>query len=612
MFFDSNIEKEIYEMLRKIFKEKFGESEPIILDHPKIPDGFGSYLNADLAIIHGIFGIILCEIKGINLKDIKSIKDGKIEFRNRKIKKDPWRQVDKYKNMLIKALDEEYYVTAKVILPYIESSDFRNYDENFYNTIKNNTIFKDELNNGDISKLFLSGDIKLKTLNRKDIIKITGTLGFKIEDEIISNNHLYKLSTPDGIYYYDEKIISILRDYSGGIKIIKGMAGTGKTIILLSFIDLKKDELRKKSKHAAIICFNEPLYLYLEEMIQSLGVSDIVILRRFVTNNRKNHEALMKDLCENNIEYILIDEFQDIPIDLARSIIGNCNNVLVFVDETQKIYKEEGVKNWKDILGDKFKPNQFSYLRIVYRNPSNIFDAGKSILLYDREIRNYLNVNEKIIGNSFPISEIGGMALYEQDKEFEKLIEDICVLNDSLINKLKIGILVNGGKDEEKKEKAKLNKILKHKNIDIDVKSYLRAKGLEYDIVILKDFWKFLRYYKHIKGYPYIYRMAYVSISRAKFGLFIPIPEKPLNNDTDINNIYNELHKRSKWNYNELINDLKLNLSKENIETYQQEETMSRFNLTNLSRVFKIGRFVTMINFVSNLVNIISYIHNND
>lgn len=540
--FDSLAENIVYKKL-KLLERELGA---IVILHPKIKRRIISYLTADIAVVHGNFGVILCEVNGIRNEDLEkivSIDKGKIKFSSGKKIDDPWEQVRKYQNNFIKKIDGKYYISKKVILPYLSSAKFKEFSSEMYDLYKDDTLFKEEIDNANFEKLFL-GIPTYVSLSKDDIKELCESFGHKLEEEKLKDVSVYKLTTPQGIFYYDKKVVSILKNYKGGLKIIRGLAGTGKTITLLHFILYKTSELKKENKKVGIFCFNIPLYEYLKDMVKELGLMDLVEIRRigYSSNIYFPYEEF---------KYVLIDEFQDFPEDIGQNIIKNHKNIIIFADETQKIY-DEGFTSWKKVLKEKYQPGLLNnYLRIVYRNPTDIYKCGLELLSNDKKLKGYKKVQE-VIKNSDSINEIGGLTFYD---DFDNLIEEIKKFAKNLKKErgyiLKIGLLVNtSGKNEKQKE---LEFAKYFSGLDFDVKSYLRVKGLEYDFIILKDFWTFLNYYKE-KFPSYLYRMVYTIITRAKFGVFIPYPDTHQIKDKDLEKVYEILKKFSKkHDFNELL-----------------------------------------------------------
>ncbi|WP_457644723.1 hypothetical protein [Persephonella sp.] len=591
--FDSSAEKKVYLALKALGDEMGG----IVVHHPKIRRGVIGYKIADFAFIHGNFGIILCEVKGIRRKDlfkITSIENGKIRFESGEEIEDPWEQVIGYRNLLTSNTNNKYYISAKVILPYITSVEFKKIFPDLYSLYKDDTIFKEDLEKNNLEKLF-TGIPTYVSLNKEDIRYLCSSIGVKLDEDKINDISVYKLTTPKGIYYYDKKVLSILKEYGGGLKIIRGLAGTGKTVILIQFLLQKAPELRNKHKKAVILCFNKPLYEYISSIIKEFHMSDIIEVKRINKNAPPENQNLL--FSKKKFKYILIDEFQDFPTNIGKYIVMNHANILIFVDETQKIY-DEGFDKWSNVLGEKFKPGLLNnYLKIVYRNPAQIYKCSKELLSNDRGLRGYYKVQE-VIKNSQSINEIGGLAFYDDLETLLSIIKN--KLNDKKYP-FNVGIFINESENKEQIYKKEILNLMS--GINFDVKSYLRVKGLEYDIIVLKDFWEFLDYYRN--NFSYIYRMAYTIITRSKFGVFIPYPSSSYIQNRDIENIYDIIRKHSNdLEPNELLADIKSHFDR--IKKEAEKEDI--LNLNPIKNLLSLGyKTIDIFNNLTTFVNYLNY-----
>ena len=293
----------------------------------------------------------------------------------------------------------------------------------------------------------------------------------------------------------------------------------------------------------------------------------MVEIRRIRKKVKEDEYSSLFYFPQDKFKYILIDEFQDFPNNIGYYIVNKHKNVIIFVDETQKIY-DEGFTSWKEVLKEKFQPGLLNnYLRIVYRNPTDIYRCGLELLSQDRKLRGYTKVQE-VIENSKPINEIGGLAFYT-DNDIYRVINKIKYTTNEIKQNTgfipKIGLLINGSEKDESKYRLKF--LPYFGSLNFDVKSYLRVKGLEYDLVILKDFWDFLFYYK--SNFSFLYRMVYTIISRGKLGVIIPYPQ--YTNDIELKKIYDILLKHSKnQTFDDLLNEISMNINRKLEENYHK------------------------------------------
>lgn len=63
--------------------------------------------------------------------------------------------------------------------------------------------------------------------------------------------------TKDEVMFFDHKQLSIMNGYTGGFRVIRGVAGTGKTMILANFVANRFE--RDENKKFLVLCFNKNL-----------------------------------------------------------------------------------------------------------------------------------------------------------------------------------------------------------------------------------------------------------------------------------------------------------------------------------------------------------------
>lgn len=246
---------------------------------------------------------------------------------------------------------------------------------------------------------------------------------------------------------------------------------------------------------------------------------------------------LVKEKFDENIKYIIIDEYQDtslVRFNLIYEIIKKTNaKLLVVGDDFQSIYRFTGCDLSLFVNFDKyFKDAKIKKIETTYRNSKQLITiAGNFIMKNKMQIKKKLNSNKS---QEYPII----VNYYENEKkDFLKLFEKI-VKNDKTIF-----ILGRNNKDidfvlDKKYFEKNENKIIykKNKNIDIKYLTVHKSKGLEADIVIiinLND--KITGFPNKIKNdnllkfllknnkYPYDEerRLFYVALTRAKETVYL-------------------------------------------------------------------------------------------
>jgi superfamily I DNA and RNA helicase len=220
-----------------------------------------------------------------------------------------------------------------------------------------------------------------------------------------------------------------------GPKVIRGVAGSGKTIVLANAVaeTILREQSRfatqtslleetKKHNHCRIlvICFNRALVPYLEKLIYGCFDSrkpsanhSIVAGTLNITNIDRlgfslagkngydiNHiahtvdAALANQGAHNSYDYCFIDEGQDIDPEWYRLICTLIRNrhevgrsIVVFYDDAQNIYGirrpgKPGEPTWESLLGTVPNPrNLKTVMRMGHRNTNQILSFSFSMLL---------------------------------------------------------------------------------------------------------------------------------------------------------------------------------------------------------------------------------------
>lgn len=175
-------------------------------------------------------------------------------------KNDSCEQVKTYHKMLLAKIDKilgkiPINIEYRVIFPSIErkdAGDFYKTNPNYAN-FKNHTFFKDDLTDKEIFAKFFNSSVNILP-NKKEFLKISELL---VSQSKIKQNKVIPIITKDEIMFFDHKQLSIMNGYTGGFRIIRGVAGTGKTMILANFVANRIE--RDESEKFLILCFNKNL-----------------------------------------------------------------------------------------------------------------------------------------------------------------------------------------------------------------------------------------------------------------------------------------------------------------------------------------------------------------
>ena len=218
---------------------------------------------------------------------------------------------------------------------------------------------------------------------------------------------------PDLMRVMDLQQEQLARSMGEGHRVVHGVAGSGKTMIL----GYRAEQLAKAaaSKPVLVLCYNEPLAVKLDAMFAAKGLSDRVQARNFHKWCRQQLKAFgqeipgqspdMFDRMVDNVirgvernqipsgqyQAVLIDEGHDFQPEwfklVTQMVDPETNSLLVLYDSAQNIYEKS--KSKKKING---AAKQFSFksvgiqasgrttiLRINYRNTRQILQTANLV-----------------------------------------------------------------------------------------------------------------------------------------------------------------------------------------------------------------------------------------
>jgi len=190
----------------------------------------------------------------------------------------------------------------------------------------------------------------------------------------------------------------LARNLGEGHRVIHGVAGSGKTLILLyRCLYLAETTTRP----VLVLCFNIILANYIRECIADKGLSDKVHVYHFhdwcantarTFNLNLNQEGLFFENCFNALENavysgvlkdtgydaVLIDEGHDFDqrwLSLIARLFDNANHsLLLMYDDAQSLYRRERALNFSLASVGIQAQGRTSILRVNYRNPCRILN----------------------------------------------------------------------------------------------------------------------------------------------------------------------------------------------------------------------------------------------
>ncbi|MEW6012245.1 MAG: 3'-5' exonuclease [Elusimicrobiota bacterium] len=511
----------------------------------------------DFILICKDLGVFVIEVKDWTLEQIKIIRKDEVVLNingEEKTVKNPVVQARDYVIKVINEIDKFSYLKNKknlklkwgygVFFTNIKRAEIEKLSiisEIFNEVFGYDFIFTSD----DISDGSLFNKIKERmkkhygelSLSNKEIDFIRGVIYPELLIENIYDD--YEL-----IKIIDEKQEQIARNIDFGHYLIRGVAGSGKTVILIArarFLSLAYPNFK-----ILFVCYNKALANYIKEKFKEYRNIEVMtyhgwcfkeLIRHRIISDKDNftHQdfdiTLPQKLFDNylngeiNKKYdaIIIDEGQDFEAlwykTLLLALNRETNSLLIAVDSSQSIYNRK--VRWKsigiDIVGRTkvFKKN--------YRNTKQILDSAyKLIKDIDEKKENFYEeemeyvVPEQALREG-PNPKFNGFNSFDEEiKYLVNLIkeknnkEEILIISYSRANVEEIGLHL-------KKSKIKY-RIVSEKTPESNVilSTIHSSKGLEADNVFIIDAHEIEKHYKSEAK-----RLLYIAMTRSKKDLYV-------------------------------------------------------------------------------------------
>ena len=531
-------EEEVLESIVEILR-KNGDDNYYLIPKATFKD-LNSSIEIDLLLLHPVFGLYVIEVK--NWKVLNITQDN-----------NPFAQANYYQDFLMSLLKNKFNkipinVEYRLIFPEISKEKFVDFckENPYYKNYENHIFFKENLEESNLFKRFFNSTTQIIP-NKKEFTQIAKML---IPTDKIKEKKVIPIITKDEIIFFDHKQLSVLNGYTGGFRIIRGVAGTGKTIILTNFVSNRLKE--HSDEKFLILCFNKKLVNNLKESFSAQQKENIEIYSIFeflqvidfdyekanIPNDisleekykmfestpalKEFREKLRNYLKTNPIDYFLADETQDLSAGFVRMIYEEINDTILFIDEAQRFYSYT-MKSIADVFHHpKFKEKismrgRVKNLKNVYRTPSNIAKCAFEILSIDKSINDYYKKSFYLKNNFLNdinfVLEDGKIKIGDFD-DFDDLKEVINSLNENEEN-----IILTY---TNKSKKAIENIITDMNKKNISVLTMASVKGLEAQNIIIHNFRAFLLNNSK-KEKEIFYRQLYVLLTRAQERVILSI-----------------------------------------------------------------------------------------
>ena len=199
----------------------------------------------------------------------------------------------------------------------------------------------------------------------------------------------------------------LARSLGDGHRVIHGVAGAGKTMILGYRAEYLAQASTASSKPILILCFNEPLGVKLASVMEAKGLSDKVHVRHFHSWCHRQLTAYGQALpaqgsgfydgLENNVvravdrsqipsgqyQAVLIDEGHDFAAEwlklVTQMVDPATNSLLVLFDDAQSIYERARSKQFSFKSVGIQAQGRTTNLKINYRNTRQILQTASLV-----------------------------------------------------------------------------------------------------------------------------------------------------------------------------------------------------------------------------------------
>jgi hypothetical protein len=374
----------------------------------------------DFLLISENYGLIVFEVKDYLISQISFADQHTWSLVTdvKKTRESPYKQARSYSFDLAKKLEKNHNLVqinssgSKLKIPYTYVVFFTNITsfEALTNGLSDivefeKTMYEDDFNWGkDELSDFISNSFPVyrKQLSNEEINNIRYTIFPEIRigkpSVIKDENGLHKLRNIIAMDLYQE---SLAKSIGLGPRLIRGVAGSGKTLILSS--NAKHRALTNPSKKILVLCYGSVMCSKLISLIFNTGQIDnieILTFSQYLQKYFKVYDLLnvnrLCDMIEDNFsdsptfDFIYVEEGQDFESDwfrlLSLSLNKELNSLFIVEDKAQDIYRRKG--SLKSLTGLDFRGRSRN-LKINYRNTKEIasfaweFFKNNSILSED-------------------------------------------------------------------------------------------------------------------------------------------------------------------------------------------------------------------------------------
>ncbi len=393
------------------------------------------YSHPDFVVMHPRRGVLVLEVKDWKLSTIQQADKMNWEIIPDGIPKhvpNPLEQARQYAHQVVNALErDKQLVQAEgkyegklafpwsygVVFPNITRKQFM--DAELQHAIEpHRVICQDEMLESvgaedlqsrlwDMFPYMMRGVMSLPQLDRVRWILFPEV---RVHQGALFDDDNAELELPDIMRVMDLQQEQLARSLGDGHRVIHGVAGSGKTMILGYRAEHLAKANTSASKPILILCYNEPLAVKLASGMEAKGLGDKVQARHFHKWCRDQLIAFGQDLPANNMpvtakmeemvlrvihgvdrrqipsgqyQAILIDEGHDFAPEwlklVTQMVDPTTNSLLLLYDDAQSIYERSRSKNFSFKSVGVQAQGRTTILKINYRNTKQILQTANLI-----------------------------------------------------------------------------------------------------------------------------------------------------------------------------------------------------------------------------------------
>lgn len=229
----------------------------------------------------------------------------------------------------------------------------------------------------------------------------------RVQQGALFDDHDEAATLPDIMRVMDLQQEQLARSLGDGHRVIHGVAGSGKTMILGYRAEYLAKASTASSKPILILCFNEPLGVKLHSVMQAKGLGGRVHVRHFHKWCREQLVAygqsipaqgprLFDEMVDNVIrgvdrqhipsgqyQAVMIDEGHDFAPEwlklVTQMVDPTTNRLLVLYDDAQSIYERARSKQFSFKSVGIQAQGRTTILKINYRNTRQILHTASLV-----------------------------------------------------------------------------------------------------------------------------------------------------------------------------------------------------------------------------------------